>query len=86
METKPMCIGTLYSLIKPVEKAAAQKGSSLTLASFEARGQAGKHGHGFEHPQGHPTHSLHNYILTTGKAGAKNTTSGNFFCEFGNQR
>ena len=53
----------------------------MTLTSFgkiEARGQAGKHGLGFEHPQGHPKHSLQGYILTTGKAGAKNTTSGIF--------
>ena len=80
-KSKPK-VGTLYSLIKPLEKAAAQKGSSLTLTSFgniKARGQAGKHGLGFEHPQGHPKHSLQDYILTTGKAGANNTTSGNFF-------
>ena len=51
----------------------------MTLTSFgkiEARGQAGEHGFGFAHPQGHPKHSLQDYILTTGKAGAKNTTSG----------
>ena len=61
METKRMCrslqewrgehkakpkVGTLYSLIKPLEKAAAQKGASLTLTSYgkiEAKCQAGKH-------------------------------------------
>ena len=32
-KSKPK-VGTLYSLIKPLEKAAAQKGSSLTLTSF----------------------------------------------------
>ena len=68
-------------MIKPLEKAAAQNSSYLTLTSFgktEAKGQAGKHGFGFEHPQGHPNHSLQDYILTTVEAGAKNTTSGNF--------
>ena len=43
-------VGTPYSLIKPLEKAAAQTGSSLTLTSFdkiEAKCQVGKHGFGF---------------------------------------
>ena len=47
-KSKPK-VGTLYSLIKPLEKAATQQGSPLTLTSFgkiEARGQAGKHGCG----------------------------------------
>ena len=49
MEAKPMCrslqerggenktkpkVGTLYSLIKPLEKAAAQKGAPLTLTCY----------------------------------------------------
>ena len=52
-KTKPK-VGTLYSLIKPLERAAAQKGTPLTLISYgkiEAKGQAGKHGFGFEHPE-----------------------------------
>ena len=43
-KTKPK-VGTLYSLIKPLEKAAAQKGASLTLTCYgkiEAKGQVGK--------------------------------------------
>ena len=42
-KTKPK-VGTLYSLIKPLEKAAAQKGTQVTLTSYgkvEAKGQAG---------------------------------------------
>jgi hypothetical protein len=80
-KSKPK-VGTLYSLIEPLEKAAAQKGSSLALTLFgniEAIGQVGNHGFGFEHPQGHPKHALQNYIMATGKAGAKRTTSGHFF-------
>ena len=97
METEPMCrllqerkertrpsrkLENFYSLIKPLEKAAAQKGTSLTLTSYgkiEAKGQAGKHGFGFECPEGNPKHAPRDYILTTAKAGAKTTTSGNFF-------
>jgi hypothetical protein len=80
-KTKPK-VGTLYSLIKPLERAAAQKGAEMSLSSYgkiEAKGQAGKHGFGFECPEGHPKHTPQDYILTTAKAGAKTTTSGNFF-------
>ena len=76
-------VGTLYSLIKPLEEAAAQKGASLTLTSYgkiEAKGQVGKHESGFEQPEGNPKHTPQDYILITAKAGAKTTTSGNF-CE-----
>ena len=69
-------------MIKPLEKAAAQKGASLTLTCYgkiEAKGLAGKHDLGFEHPEGNPKHTPQDYILTTAKAGAKTTTSGNFF-------
>jgi hypothetical protein len=34
------------------------------------KGQAGKHGFGFEHPEGNPKHAPQDYILTTAKAGA----------------
>ena len=53
----------------------------MTLTSYgkiEAKGQAGKHGSGFEHPEGHPKHAPQDYILTTAKAGATTTTSRNF--------
>ena len=79
-KTKPK-VRTLYSLITPLEKAAAQKGASLTLTCYgkiEAKGRAGKHGLGFEHSEGNPKNTPQDYILTTTKAGAKSTTSGNF--------
>ena len=57
-------VGTLYTVIKPLEKAASQKGSPLTLTSYgkiEAKGAAGKHGYVFEFPDIHPS-TLHRTI------------------------
>ena len=40
---------------------------------------AGKHGYGFEFPDGHPKHSAQDYVLSIAKAGAKTSNSGNVF-------
>ena len=80
-KTKPK-VGTMYTVIKPLEKAASQKGTPLTVTSYgkvEAKGVAGKHGYGFEFPDGHPKHNAQDYFLSTAKAGAKTSNSGNFF-------
>ena len=73
-------VGTFYTLIKPLEKAAGQKGTSLTLTSYgkiQAKGTAGKHGFAFELPDGHTNHEAKDYVLSTAKTSASN--SGNFF-------
>lgn len=80
-KTKPK-VGTLYTVVKPLEKLAAKKGVPITLTSYgkvEAKGAAGKHGFGFEFPTGHPKHQAQEYIMSAAKAGAKTTNSGNFF-------
>ena len=76
-KSKPR-VGTLYTVIKPLEKAAAKKGTALSLTSYgkvEAKGQAGKHSFGFEFPDGHPKHIAQDYILSVAKAAAKTTNS-----------
>ena len=80
-KTKPK-VGTMYTVIKPLEKMAAKKGTSLTLTSYgkvEAKGTAGKHSFGFEFPDGHPKHNAQDYVLSAAKAGAKTTNSGEFW-------
>ena len=75
-------VGTFYVVVKSLEKAAAKQGTPLTLTSYgkvEAKGTAGKHGFGFEFPDNHPKHTAQDYVLSTAKAGAKTTNSGNFF-------
>ena len=75
-------VGTLYTMIKPLEKLASQKGTQLTLTSYgklEPKGAAGKHGFGFEFPDAHPKHSAQDYLLAASKAGPKTTNSGNIF-------
>ena len=65
-----------------MEKVAAKKGAPLTLTAYdkiEAKGVAGKHGYGFEWPDGHLKHNTQDYFLSDAKAGAKTSTSGNFF-------
>ena len=82
-KSKPKC-GTLYLLAKPLEKKAAQKGTSLTITAYGkllAEGVAGKHAYTFEFPEGHPKHKGMDYFLASkvpGKAGSKTTSSGNF--------
>ena len=83
-KSKPKC-GTLYLLAKPLEKKAAQKGTSLTITAYGkllAEGVAGKHAYTFEFPEGHPKHKGMDYFLASKvpeKAGSKSTSSGNFF-------
>ncbi len=80
-KTKPK-VGTLYIVARPLEKNAAKKASPLTLTSYgkvEAKGAAGKHGYGFEFPDGHPKHIAQDYILSAAKPGTKTINSGNFF-------
>ena len=75
-------VGTLYTLIKPLERAASQKGATLSLTSYgkiEAKGTAGKHGFAFEFPDGHPKHEAKDYNLTIAKTSIVN--SGNFFAQ-----
>ena len=82
-KSKPKC-GTVYLLAKPLEKKAAQKGTSLTITAYGkllAEGAAGKHAYTFEFPEGHPKHKGMDYFLASkvpGKAGSKTTSSGNF--------
>ncbi|MFM7989671.1 MAG: hypothetical protein ACKPKO_61200, partial [Candidatus Fonsibacter sp.] len=77
--------GTLYTLAKPSEKKAAQKGASLTITAYGKlmpEGVAGKHAYTFEFPEGHANHKGMDYFLASkfpGKAGSKTTSSGNFF-------
>ena len=56
-----LAVGTLYSLIKPYERNAAQQGESLTITSFGkilAQGQAGQsHHYTFEFPDDDPRHT-----------------------------
>ena len=45
-KTKPK-VGTFYTVVRPLEKAASKKGTNLTLTSYgkiEAKGVAGSHG------------------------------------------
>ena len=80
-KTKPK-VGTFYIMVRPLEKSASKKASPLILTSYgkvEAKGTAGKHGYGFEFPDGHPKHNAQDYILSTAKPGAKACNSGNFF-------
>ena len=73
-------VGTFYTMIKPLERTAAQKGASLSLASYgkvEAKGTAGKHGFQFQHPDGHAKHEAKDYVLSIAKSTP--ITSGNFF-------
>ena len=75
-------VGTLYTVLKPLEKSASQKGTPLTLTSYgkiEATGGAGKHGYSFEFPDGHPRHAAQEYVVAAPKGGAKSSNSGNFF-------
>ena len=77
-KSKPR-VGTLYTVIKPLEKAAAKKGTALSITSYgkvEAKGQAGKHSFGFEFPDNHPKHVAQDYFLNVSKAAVKATNSG----------
>ena len=59
-----------------------KKASPLTLTSYgkvEPNGTAGKHGYTFEFPDGHPKHTPMDFVLSTAKAGAHTTNSGNYF-------
>ena len=78
--------GTLYSLAKPLEKKAAQKGTSLTITAYGKlipEGAAGKHQYTFEFPDGNPKHKGMDYCLAS-KGGTK-TSSGNFFAPLANR-
>ena len=80
-KTKPK-VGTFYTVVRPLEKAASKKGMNLTLTSYgkiEAKGVAGSHGFGFEFPDNHPKHVAQDYSLNAPKPGAKTHNSSNFF-------
>ena len=73
-------------MAKPLEKAASEKGASLTLTSYgkiEAKGVAGKHGLAFELPDGHDKHEAKDYVLSVAKCSA--TNSSNFIASLAKQ-
>ena len=86
--TKQPKQGTFYSMVKPLERQAAEKGTPLSLTSYGKvvpHGVAGKHGYQFEHEEGTLLHKGQDYIpRTTGQVAGKNT-SGNFFQSMANR-
>ena len=51
-------VGTLYTVVRPLEKSASTYGYPLTLTSYgkvEPNGTAGEHGYTFEFPAGPPS-------------------------------
>ena len=71
--------GTLYSVMKPLEKAAVEASSSLTLKGWGKIlpvGEAGKHGYELEFPTGHAKNEPQDYAP---RNASDKVTSGNFF-------
>ena len=71
--------GTFYSVVKPLEKAAVEASSSLTLKGWGKIlpvGEAGKHGYELEFPAGHTMHEPQDYQP---RIASDKLTSGNFF-------
>ena len=78
-------INTLYSHMKPLEKAAAKNGKHLTIIGYGkvlAAGEAGNHSFTFEFPDEHPKHQAHTYYLANARG--KQLSSGNFFSVLAN--
>ena len=71
--------GAFYSIVKPLEKAAVEASSSLTLkgrGKILPVGEAGRHGYELEFPAGNPKNEPQDYAP---RNASDKVTSGNFF-------
>ena len=75
--------GTFYSVVKPLEKAAVEASSSLTLKGWGKIlpvGEAGRHGYEMEFPAGHMKNEPQDYVPRTSSDKA---TNGSIFRSLG---
>jgi len=78
--------GSLYATVKPLEKKAAQAGTSVTITAYgklQATTTQGMHHFTFQYPDGEPRHKAMDYIL---KNSAGKASSGNFFASLADRR